>query len=149
MGVVIQLAKLSGFSPILTTVSPHNDALVTSLGATHPIDRSLPLASLASHPVLATKKPLLVFDAVSAAETQQAGWELVAPGGTLVVVNPVNLPNPESAEGEGKTAVFTLGTVHIDVNRKVGEGMYAVLEGLLERGDVKVCSLLRIERKGG
>ncbi|HEV7737525.1 MAG TPA: hypothetical protein VGO47_09170, partial [Chlamydiales bacterium] len=35
----IQLAKLSGFSPIATTASTHHTDYLKSLGATHVIDR--------------------------------------------------------------------------------------------------------------
>ncbi|KAG6372052.1 chaperonin 10-like protein [Boletus reticuloceps] len=42
----IQLAKLSGFSPIITTASLHNEDLLLSLGATHILDRKLPNAAL-------------------------------------------------------------------------------------------------------
>lgn len=39
----IQFARLSGFTSIFTSGSPHNEALLRSLGATHFIDRNLPL----------------------------------------------------------------------------------------------------------
>ncbi|EPQ57732.1 GroES-like protein, partial [Gloeophyllum trabeum ATCC 11539] len=38
--VTVQVAKLSGFEPIIATASPHNESLVRSLGATHFVDRS-------------------------------------------------------------------------------------------------------------
>ncbi|KIJ54560.1 hypothetical protein M422DRAFT_24506 [Sphaerobolus stellatus SS14] len=36
----IQLARLSGFSPIVTTASPYNETYLKSIGATHVIDRN-------------------------------------------------------------------------------------------------------------
>ena len=42
---VIQLAKLSGFSPIITTASLKNTDFLKSLGATHVIDRNADLPS--------------------------------------------------------------------------------------------------------
>lgn len=142
MYVVIQFAKLSGFSPIVTTVSPHNNAPVTSLGATYPVDRALSLSSLASLPSLSHAKPLLVFDTVGSTETQQAGWNLIAPGGTLITImfytELDQSSNNSVKKEEKKTVIVTYGTVHCAVNRKIGEELYGVLSALLESGDVKV-----------
>ncbi|KAJ3539683.1 hypothetical protein NMY22_g4628 [Coprinellus aureogranulatus] len=44
--VVLQMAKLSGFSYIVTTASPHNAEYVRSLGATHVLDRKLSTGAL-------------------------------------------------------------------------------------------------------
>ncbi|TCD62184.1 hypothetical protein EIP91_007242 [Steccherinum ochraceum] len=142
---VIQLARLSGFAPILTTVSPHNIPLVTSLGATHPIPRSTPLSELPSVLTSLTSSPLeVVYDAVSAQETQLAGWELLSEGseGTLVLVLPAcdalkQKLAEEEKKGGKRRVISTYATVHGPVNREVGEEMYGVLAGLLERGDIK------------
>ena len=40
---MIQFAKLSGFSPIITTASPRHTARLQALGATHVVDRALAL----------------------------------------------------------------------------------------------------------
>ncbi|THH23065.1 hypothetical protein EUX98_g8110 [Antrodiella citrinella] len=130
---VIQLAKVSGFSPIITTVSPHNNDLVTALGATHPVDRALPLSELKA----ITSEPIsVVFDAVSSAETQRAGYDLLAPGGTLVLVlDPVG--SLGAGEKEGRSVISTYATVHVETNREIGEEMYEHLEAFLESGDLK------------
>lgn len=82
--VAIQLAKLSGFSPIITTASLHNEALVKALGATHIIERN---ANVIAEVQKIVSKPVeIVFDTVSEKTTQEQGWEILAPGGTLVVL---------------------------------------------------------------
>lgn len=138
--IVIQLAKLSGFNPIITTASPHNHPYLVSLGATHTHDRTQPISHLTS---LLSSPPSVVYDAVSSPATQQAAYDLLVPGGTLVTVMPdaVARKGQTEGEGEGKTVVATYATVHGDVNREVGEEMYGCLEGLLERGDIKVRAL--------
>ena len=54
---MIQFAKLSGFSPIITTASKHNETYLKSLGATHVIDRSIPLSELPQAVKAITDKP--------------------------------------------------------------------------------------------
>ena len=68
----IQVARLSKFSPIIATASPHNEALLKSLGATHVIDRSLPASTIAAEvEKIADGKPVeLVYDAISLLDTQ-------------------------------------------------------------------------------
>ncbi|KAH7907149.1 hypothetical protein BJ138DRAFT_1104545 [Hygrophoropsis aurantiaca] len=83
---VIQFAKASGFSPIIATSSPSNFDLLTSLGATHTIDRHLPFSSSSSSIVSEisriTSKPItFVYDAISLPDTQQGGYDLLASGG--------------------------------------------------------------------
>jgi len=80
---VIQLAKLSGFSPIITTASSKHKAYLESLGATHVIGRDSigpAIAKITSAPIE------FVYDAVSSPETQQAGYDLLAPGGQIVII---------------------------------------------------------------
>ncbi|KAJ3557464.1 hypothetical protein NM688_g1456 [Phlebia brevispora] len=86
---VIQLAKLSGFSPIITTASAHNREYVEALGATHVLDRAKAATpqSLASAVHGITTKPITVaFDAISEPATQTASYSVLAPHGKLIVV---------------------------------------------------------------
>ncbi|KAH8079078.1 chaperonin 10-like protein [Cristinia sonorae] len=142
---VIQLAKISGFSPIITTVSPHSNDLVTSLGATHPIDRSLPPSSIHSTitTITAQRPVIAAFDAVCTPETQQTGYDILAPCGTLVLVLHDGVKSKD--EGSGKTVISTLASVHCDTNREIGEEFYTHLEGLLESGDVKPNQVEKVE----
>ena len=112
MHTAIQVAKLSKFSPIITTASPHNEALLKSLGATHVLDRSLPASTLAAEVAqLAGGKPIeLVYDAVSLPDTQTLGYEVLAPGGVLVITNPVQVPEDKKKAGDGKKIVNVFGS---------------------------------------
>ncbi|KAI0787305.1 GroES-like protein [Fomes fomentarius] len=132
----IQLAKLSGFTPIITTASPHNEGLLRSLGATHVLDRALPsdgiLAELAK---ITGDRPLeYVYDAVSLADTQTLAYDALAPGGSLVLVLPDQIPAEKKKEGDGKTVVSSYGTVHAPFNRKVGVEVYSRLSEWLRTG---------------
>ncbi|EKM58625.1 uncharacterized protein PHACADRAFT_193755, partial [Phanerochaete carnosa HHB-10118-sp] len=83
----IQFAKLSGFSLIITTGSLHNEAYLKSLGVTHVIDRTAPLSALPAAVKAITSKPVkIAYDAVSESETQNAAYDVLAPGGKLVIV---------------------------------------------------------------
>ncbi|KAG1896508.1 chaperonin 10-like protein [Suillus fuscotomentosus] len=82
----IQLARLSGFYPIITTASASNEELVKGYGATHFFDRSLSGKQLLAAISEVTDDPIkLVYDAISLPETQSVGWELLADNGTLIL----------------------------------------------------------------
>ncbi|KAI0707035.1 GroES-like protein [Earliella scabrosa] len=137
----IQIAKLAGFSQIITTASPRNTSLLTSLGATHVLDRALPPATiLAELPKLTGGKPLeFVYDAVSLEDTQAFAYQVVAPGGRLVIVLPDVIP-AELKKQEGsaeKKVVHVFGSVHYPFCRKAGEEMYKRLTGWLADGVIK------------
>ncbi|GJE89864.1 zinc-binding alcohol dehydrogenase family protein [Phanerochaete sordida] len=133
---VIQFAKLSGFSPIITTASLHNSAFLKTLGATHVIDRAAPLSELTQAVQAITSKPVtVVYDAISYADTQNAAYDVLAPGGTLLVVL-----NPAVDAGKitpKKAIVHVLGSVQLPNNRAVGRRLYANLTGLLDAGEIK------------
>ncbi|KAI9573299.1 chaperonin 10-like protein [Boletus coccyginus] len=130
----IQFAKLSGFSPIITTASPRNTDLLKSLGATHVIDRHTPPSSFASEIANITTKPIpLVFDTVAAAETQHLGYDTLAEGGHLVVVLP---PSVKETPGSTKKVVPVLASVHAPANRTIGRALAQNLPALLEAGDI-------------
>ncbi|KAI0091059.1 medium-chain dehydrogenase/reductase like protein [Irpex rosettiformis] len=129
----IQLAKLSGFNPIITTASPHNAEFLKSLGATHVIDRSAPLSTSVK---AITPEPIkYVHDVVSSKETQEAAYEVVAPGGTLILVLASAID--ESKADKSVTVASTFGTAHDPAQRALGVGLYKNLTQLLESGDIK------------
>ncbi|TFK47715.1 GroES-like protein [Heliocybe sulcata] len=131
---VIQLAKLSGFSPIIATASAKHTSFLNSLGADHVIDRNKPLSEL-TELVSLTKSPLeVVYDAVSFPETQQTGYDVLAPGGTLVIVH-VEQINKDSSANKTVTQVF--GTVHGSAERATGVSLYSKLTSLVEKGEIK------------
>ncbi|KJA25109.1 hypothetical protein HYPSUDRAFT_161272 [Hypholoma sublateritium FD-334 SS-4] len=101
----IQLAKVSGFSPIFTTASLKHTERLSALGATAVLDRNLPSSALAAAIVQRTQAPILtVYDAISTEDTQQTGLTLLAPGGRLAVVQ-----QPTTTCREGRTIVQVIG----------------------------------------
>ncbi|KAF9233968.1 chaperonin 10-like protein [Melanogaster broomeanus] len=71
---IIQFAKLSGFSPIITTASPHNTDLLKHLGATDVIDRNdTPASFTASVARITGGHPIsLVYDSVAHEDTSSS-----------------------------------------------------------------------------
>jgi NADPH:quinone reductase-like Zn-dependent oxidoreductase len=80
----IQLSKLSGYCPIIITSSTKYENYLKTLGATHVVDRDLP--PLLEIKKIANQSIPFVFDAIGDRSTQQAGLDILAPGGTLVTV---------------------------------------------------------------
>lgn len=133
------MAKLSGFSPIITTVSPHNSEFVKSLGATHTIDRSLSPSEIAAEAIKITSAPLkIVYDAISLGPTQQAAFEVLAPGGSLLLVLPSQIPK-EKVTGDTKI-ITTFGSVHAPDNASFGVDLYNHITELFASGEIKVCT---------
>jgi NADPH:quinone reductase-like Zn-dependent oxidoreductase len=134
----LQLAKLSGFSPIITTSSPSNFGLLKSLGATHTLGRSA-IGSLGAEVAKITLEPVMyAYDAWSNAETQQALYDLLAPNGGLVIVLPKAV---KEVDDKNITVLNVYGSVHVPVNRDIGVSLFGALEGLLANGTIKVKSV--------
>ncbi|KAG8218887.1 chaperonin 10-like protein [Butyriboletus roseoflavus] len=130
----IQLAKLSGFSPIITTASLHNRDFLISLGATHVLDRKLSTAILREQVAKITNTPITyIFDAVSLQETQQSAFSLLAPGGTLVVVTQ---PQVNGEEGN-KKVLMVVGSFHFPQNRALGARFSIALTKWLAEGVIR------------
>ena len=135
----IQFAKLSGFSPIITTASGSNEDYLKSLGATHVIDRSVPLSELPEAVKAITSEPVKVaYDAISHADTQNAAYDSLAPGGQLVIV--LDDAVEKSKITADKTMQYVVGNVQVEQQRELGKSLYANLTGLLAAGDIKVIS---------
>lgn len=135
----LQLAKLSGFSTIITTASPKHTALLKTLGATHVIDRSLsPEKVIAETETIAQGPVRIVYDAVSDPETQELGYKIVAPGGLLVVVNPVAI----TEQTADKEVILAFGTVHLPgKHREFGVELFQHLTKWFEEGTLKVRTI--------
>ncbi|KZT22238.1 GroES-like protein [Neolentinus lepideus HHB14362 ss-1] len=132
---VIQLAKLSGFSPIIATASLKHTSFLKSLGVDHVIDRKIPLSELTSQLESFTKAPLeVVYDTVSFPETQKAGYSALARGGSIVLVLSSQIEVDASAN---KTIAYVFGTVHAPSNRAAGVSLYSKLTSLIEKGELK------------
>lgn len=131
----IQLAKLSGFSPIITTASLHNRDYLLSLGATHVLDRNLSPAALKSEVARITTVPVTyAFDAVSVADTQQTAYDILAPGGKLVIGTPKTI---KEADGSGKKVVHTYGSFQVPHQRQLGVQFMRELTNWLAEGKIK------------
>jgi len=132
----IQAAKLSGFSPIITTVSPKHNVLVASLGATHAVDRDLSPAALTDAIRAVTKDIRLVYDAISDVDTMNHGYDVLAPGGTLVIVLKDQVD--EAKKTEYKVIINTYGSPHFgEGNMELGMEVYKHVYEWFQSGELK------------
>ncbi|KAJ8586813.1 GroES-like protein [Rhizopogon salebrosus TDB-379] len=128
----IQLARLSGFYPIIATASPSNEQLVKSYGATHFFDRHLSGNQLKAAISKVTDSLVgVVYDAISLPETQRIGWELLAESGTLVLTLAAVV---KEDEGKGRKTIETYGVPHAPQNRELGLKLWAMVEKWLSEG---------------
>ncbi|OBZ66321.1 Zinc-type alcohol dehydrogenase-like protein C2E1P3.01 [Grifola frondosa] len=117
---VIQVARLSGFSPIITTASLHNALLLTSLGATHVIDRKLSHDALVAEATRIAGGPIeIVYDAISDADTQNVGYDVLA---------------PEESDQDYNQMLWAAAE---EINRGISLSLYSKLTQLLEDGTIK------------
>ncbi|KAG9121587.1 hypothetical protein FRC07_002400 [Ceratobasidium sp. 392] len=98
----IQLARIAGFSPIVTTASVQHTEYLKSLGATHVFDRNVDSKTLQE----ASGGPFsLAFDSISVPSTQKLAVEALtqpsaAPGAHLAVVLPLEAALQKELEGK-------------------------------------------------
>jgi len=132
----LQLAKLSGFAPIITTASKRNEEYVKAAGASHFIDyNEVPYSDLPKVvSELAGGKPVtLVYDAVSNPDTQKASLAALSPKGSVVFVREPFDVKPGETE-DGKYIAWVYGATP---DGKFEAKLFAVLASLLESGDLK------------
>ncbi|KIJ54529.1 hypothetical protein M422DRAFT_240596 [Sphaerobolus stellatus SS14] len=127
----IQSARLSGFSPIITTASLHNADLLKSLGATHVIDRKADVAAEVKR--ILPESPKIIYDAIST-DTQEVAWKLLAPGGTLLLVLFPNDTLKNSIGTDGKKFFNVYGASH--AQRPFSDGLYEHLHDLIASGKI-------------
>ncbi|KAF5338535.1 hypothetical protein D9611_013261 [Ephemerocybe angulata] len=131
---VIQLAKLSGFSPIITTSSLKHEEYLKSLGATHVLDRNEPLTTERIQSI--TDLPIkAIYDAIS--EPQDHNLDLLAPGGNLVIVL---FPEPklvERAPKENKRFSVVMAVKVLPDNVQLLRQAWPHVEGWVENGVIK------------
>ncbi|KAI0765652.1 GroES-like protein [Trametes elegans] len=133
----IQLAKLAGHSPIITTASPHNAPLLKPLGATHVLDRSLPQATLLSEVrAAAGVRPLeYALAAVATPDNLRLARDALAPGGALAIVQPG--PGADAGEGEGRRVGYVFGDGHLPWTRETAAALFRRVTPWLEQGVLK------------
>ncbi|KAI0648660.1 GroES-like protein [Trametes meyenii] len=135
---VIQFARLSGFSPIITTASPRNAEFVKLLGATHVVDRSLPANALRSAIVEISGGALeRVFDAISIKETQNLAYDIAAPGATVMLVLPDEVDAAKKADGKNVKVFMTFGVVAPPQNVEFAKVFVKELAKLVADGSIK------------
>lgn len=135
--LAIQLARLSGFSSIIATSSLHNAPLLESLGATTIVDRKE--ADVQTEITKSAKGALIdvVFDAISDQDTQAVGWDVLAPGGTLILVT--RRPTVDREKYSDKKVVDDVfGVLHAPHLRALGVSLCAALPRLIETSAIKV-----------
>ncbi|KAJ3552135.1 hypothetical protein NM688_g4312 [Phlebia brevispora] len=137
----IQLARLSGFSPIITTASLKNAEYLKSLGATHVIDRHLPRDSVVAAVRGLTEEPIrIVYDAASTEDTHQIGYEVLE-SGTLVNVT-IGHFIPEDKLTSEKHISDIFGNPYLPDRRELSAGLYKQLIALLSSGELKASHVL-------
>lgn len=142
--IVIQMAKLSGFSPIITTASPHNFPLLKALGADHVLDRNTPHTALLSQiATLVADVPLtFAYDAISSPETQHVAYNALAPGGTMIITWEKTITTAEEQTCEGKNIAEVFASVYVPQNREIGVALFKQLPGWLESKVLQVRFLV-------
>ena len=130
------MAKLSGFSPIVTTASLRNADWLRQLGATHVLDRGLAFDALGNELRKIVLEPLtVVYDAVASPDTQNFAYDILAPGGALAVVRPVAVS--EEKRTPDKRVNFVYANAFRPENQRLGQSLYSKLHDLLEEGVIK------------
>ena len=141
---VIQLAKMSGFSPIITTAALKHTEYLKGLGATHVIDRYLSFAGLQHALARITSAPInVIYDTVSIRETQEGAWALLGPQGRLVLTLPSVI---DKHPGDRREIVLTNGNPHMEENWETGRQLWLHLTRWLEKGEIQVSAIDSIEK---
>ncbi|KAF9536356.1 GroES-like protein, partial [Agrocybe pediades] len=119
--IALQLARLSGFSPIITTASEKHTEYLKSLGATHVIDRNLTGSAIVAEIRKTTggHKIFRVYDTISSTETQRIGLDILASQGQLMTTLPVAIDVPKD-----KTVSMVYAGPRTAENIKLVEELY-------------------------
>ncbi|KAI0077458.1 GroES-like protein [Panus rudis PR-1116 ss-1] len=135
----IQLAKLSGFLPIITTASKHNTDLLKSLGATHVIDRKLPPSQIVSEIAQITNNTPIkfVYDCISVKETQNLGYDIVAKGGRMIIVLFDEIDKEKKEKEAKEYNMVRAGVIRPSVQRLFEELFKGVGKALIEAGELR------------
>lgn len=133
----IQLAKLAGFDPIVTTASLKNTDALKKQGATHVLDRNLAEDALVAEVQKITTKPIKVaFDPISSHQTQNVSYKILGSGGALVVDEPEDVDEVVA----DKRLVRVLANANLPATRELGASLFSKIFALLEEGLFKVSA---------
>ena len=148
--LAIQLAKLSGFSPIIVTASSRNSSALKAIGATHTLDRSLSSKAIVPQVKRITEGKNIshVFDAVAIRTTQHLAVDILAPRGKVVLV----LPAVDDLDlKEGRETIMIQSQPKSPKNIQLVSKLYGEWLGELLDGHLKVrlsflCQSFGLER---
>jgi NADPH:quinone reductase-like Zn-dependent oxidoreductase len=131
----IQLAKLSGFSPIIATASPKHADFLKDMGTTHILDRNLTSALLKDEINKITDKPIMfVYDSISTESTQPVTLDILAPGGHALLVATTATVKPT----DGKQIALVVAELTVPHNVELLRTLFHdKLYGFLETGAIK------------
>lgn len=128
--LALQFLKLSGFENIITTASKSHEKLVKSYGATHLIDRSLPLSAQVEQIKAIAPKLQYVWDCIGSKDTNTlAAQSFGSEGGLIVSSLPVSkevLAEYKNVQGRD---IFSGPSAHPDSAARVWGRMTQALEG--------------------
>ncbi|KAH7334808.1 GroES-like protein [Rhizoctonia solani] len=156
----LQLARIAGFSPIVTTASAQHTDFLKSLGATHVFDRSADAKTIQS----AFSTPVsLVLDSISIDSTQSLALDVLTtpsavPGAHLAVALPL-VDSMEKIAGDRVTINHFFGSSHTfrdlsipfwqNVGRWIKDGRFVPNRvQVVEGGLAAIPQALDISRKG-
>ncbi|KAF9563444.1 GroES-like protein [Agrocybe pediades] len=92
----LQLARLSGFSTIITTASLSNEEALKELGATHVLDRRLSSDEIISRVAQIVSEPILyAYDIVTSEFTQNLTMDILSQDGHAAFASPVVSVKPK------------------------------------------------------
>lgn len=138
----IQLAKLSGFSFVITTASLKHTEYLKSLGATHVIDRSVSASALASEINTITQNMPIKYavDSISSPDTQQAAYDLLASDGQLAIFSPVSAKTTQE-----KQIIPVFSLIRQPPNVELLQTLYHDnFERLLKEGAIQVSPAAKV-----
>ncbi|KAG1870731.1 chaperonin 10-like protein [Suillus subalutaceus] len=131
----IQLARFSGFDPVVTTAFPSNEDLVRDYGATHLFDWHLSGNQLVAAIGKVIDSPFrIVFDAISLPETQSVEWRLLAQNGIIVLTLPASV---KEDEGKGHKTIYINGDPHLPYTHELFCNSWAMVETWLLEGIIQ------------
>lgn len=138
---VIQLVRLSGFSPIVATASLENSDRLRALGATHVLDRTLPTDALQAEAarIAGGAGFRVVYDTVASPETGRMAYALTAPGGDLVMTLPSKMVQEMAMTDAGAKRVHvSFGAMCVPSLANAATSLLGRLPELLVSGAIQV-----------
>ncbi|KAJ7616058.1 chaperonin 10-like protein [Roridomyces roridus] len=137
----LQLARLSGFSTIITTASLKHSDWLKSLGATHIIDRTLPDAAVVDAISALAPGLSIVFDSISTPETSSLGVAVLVASkkhtqGKKTLLQVIGIPVVE-AESEAIDVYMGWATSAWPQYNALSRELYPRVEELLVDGSIK------------